>query len=82
MVPFDRHHRHEDTDQLIKMKILRSEDTVPCDVHHAITHRRTHKHTDRRNRDDRTKGSGLGTNRRVQEVDRVVTHPHREVENR
>ena len=69
------HHRHEDADQLIKMKILRPEDAVPRDVHHAVAHRRAHEYTDRRDRDNRAKRGRLGANRRVQEVDRIVTHP-------
>ena len=40
------HHRQKNTHQLIKIKGFRPKNTMPRNVHHAVTHRSTAKNTD------------------------------------
>ena len=77
-----RHHdRQENTKQVVETEHLRLENPMPRNVHHAVTQRGTHKHTDRRDNQDGAKACDLRPDGRVQEVHGIITHSDHQVEN-
>ena len=76
------HDRHEDTHDFLKGELLRAEDTVASDVHHAVADGGADEDTDSRHEDDTPKRAYAAAHGGVEEVDRVVGYPHPQVHNR
>ena len=76
------HHRHEDADEVIEREMLRSEYTMPGNIHHPVAHRRPDKYSDRGDYQHSLERCRPRTYRGVQEIDSIVAYPHRQVEHR
>ena len=55
---------------------------VPGHIHHSRTHDRTYQDAGRSHYKYRPVPGHLGPDRRIQEIDRIITHTHKQVEHR
>ena len=64
----------------MKVEVLGLVDAVPGNVHHAVRERCSDEYADACNKQDGLEGGRLGTYRRIEEVNRIVTHTDDQVE--
>ena len=62
--------------------MLRPEDAVAGDIHHAVAHRRADEDADGGHDEYRLEGGRFGADGRVEEIDRVIAHSDRQIEDR
>ncbi len=62
--------------------MLRPENAVAGDIHHAVAHRRSRKHTHGGYEDHRAEARRLRANCRRKKIDSIIAHTHRQVKHR
>ncbi len=73
------HDGEEDTHQFVEEELLRPENAVSRDVHHAAAHGRSTEDSDGSDNHDGPELGGFGTDGGIEEVDRIVADSHPQV---
>ena len=75
------HHGHEDADEVIKRKMLRPEDPMPGNIHHAVAHSRPDEYTYRGYNQHSLERCRFRTYRRGHKIDSIVADSYRQIKN-